>query len=53
MKRRNALSVDGWRPLYVAAAAGADSVQPGLREAIERELTLLEGAWPRGSAAKA
>jgi homoserine kinase type II len=48
MKRRNALSVDGWRPLTVAAAAGADTVQPGLREAIERELTLLEGAWPSG-----
>ena len=48
MKRRNALSVDGWRPLCVASAAGADSVQPGLREAIERELTLLEGSWPSG-----
>jgi homoserine kinase type II len=23
-------------------------VQPGLREAIERELTLLEGSWPAG-----
>ena len=48
MQRRNALSVDGWRPLYVAAAAGADGVQPGLRETIEKELTLLEGAWPSG-----
>jgi homoserine kinase type II len=48
MRRRNALSVDGWRPLYVAAAAGADGVQPGLRGTIEKELTLLEGAWPSG-----
>jgi len=48
MRRRNSLSADGWRPLYVAAAAGADSVQPGLRDAIEKELTLLEGAWPSG-----
>jgi len=48
MRRRNALSVDGWRPLYVACAAGADTMQPGLREAIEKELTLLEGAWPGG-----
>src|SRR6478609_2810476 len=48
MKRRNALSVDGWRPLCVASAAGADTVQPGLRDAIERELTLLEGSWPSG-----
>ena len=48
MKRRNALSVGGWRPLYVASATGADNVQPGLRETIERELTFLEGAWPNG-----
>src|SRR6185503_16416091 len=48
MKRRNALSVEGWRPLYVASAAGADSVQLGLRETIEREVTMLEGAWPSG-----
>ncbi len=48
MRRRNALSADGWRPLYVASAAGADTEQPGLREAIEKELTLLEGAWPSG-----
>jgi homoserine kinase type II len=48
LKRRNALSADGWRPLYVASAAGADSVQPGLRETIEKELTLLESAWPSG-----
>jgi len=46
--RRNALSADGWRPLYVASAAGADTVQPGLRETIEKELSLLEGAWPGG-----
>jgi homoserine kinase type II len=46
IKRRNALSVDGWRPLCVTAAAGADSVQPGLRAAIERELGHLEAAWP-------
>ena len=46
--RRNALSADGWRPLYVASAAGADTVQPGLRETIEKELSLLEAAWPGG-----
>ena len=46
-RRRNALSVDGWRPLYVAAAADADSVQAGLRQTIERELAHLEGTWPR------
>ena len=46
VRRRNALSVDGWRPLCVTAAAGADSVQPGLRGAIERELEHVEAAWP-------
>ena len=29
MRRRNALSVDGWRPLYVASAAGADTRAAG------------------------
>src|SRR2546423_3415114 len=43
-KRRNALSVDGRPPLYVAAAPRADRLQPGLRETIEREVTMLEGA---------
>src|SRR5256885_12745135 len=43
MKRRNALSVDGWRPLYVASAAGADSLQPGLGDTIEGEVSMLEG----------
>jgi homoserine kinase type II len=47
MKRRNSLSADGWRPLYVASAAGADTVQPGLRDAIEREIAHLETVWPR------
>jgi homoserine kinase type II len=46
MRRRNALSVEGWRPLCVSAAPGADSVRPGLRAAIERELAHLESAWP-------
>jgi homoserine kinase type II len=31
----------------VAAAAGADSVKPGLRETIEREVAHLETVWPR------
>lgn len=47
MRRRNALSVDGWRPLYVASAAGADRVRAGLRETIEREIAHLESVWPR------
>ncbi len=46
-KRKNALSVGGWRPLYVQAGDRADSVQPGLRDAIASELDHLEKNWPR------
>jgi homoserine kinase type II len=45
-RRRNALSVDGWRPLFEQAASRADSVQHGLRATIEQELGELEKAWP-------
>jgi homoserine kinase type II len=45
-KRRNALSVDGWRPLCEQAAERADSVQHGLGSAIADELTYLEKNWP-------
>ena len=44
--RRNPLSVEGWRPLYDLAAAGADGVQPGLGDFIARELDHLEARWP-------
>jgi len=44
--RPNALSVDGWRPLYEAAADRADSIQPGLRQALGTELAFLERSWP-------
>jgi homoserine kinase type II len=46
MSRRNALSVAGWRPLFVQAQTQADRVAPGLAERTGRELDLLEGAWP-------
>jgi homoserine kinase type II len=44
--RKNPLSVAGWRPLFDLAAARADSVQPGLRDFIARELDHLEACWP-------
>jgi homoserine kinase type II len=48
MSRANALSVAGWRPLFEAAAARADELQPGLRELVAAELSFLEsGVWPR------
>jgi homoserine kinase type II len=48
MSRANALSVSGWRPLFVAASSRADEVQPGLREFLMAELDHLEsGIWPK------
>jgi homoserine kinase type II len=47
LKRANALSVDGWRPLLRAAAGRADRLQPGLEQAIAAELDHLEAQWPR------
>ena len=46
-RRRNALSVTGWRPLFEQAADRADSVQHGMRAIIEEELGHLEKGWPR------
>ena len=47
IKRANALSVAGWRPLFDAAANRADDVQPGLRAFLGQELDYLEsGVWP-------
>ena len=46
LTRRNALSVDGWRPLYEACGGRADEVQAGLGHEIETELAFLEANWP-------
>ncbi len=48
LRRANALSVDGWRPLYAMCRGRADEVQPGLSGEIEGELDYLEANWPRG-----
>jgi homoserine kinase type II len=48
MQRKNALSVDGWRPLCQATASRADTVQQGLADMIAEELDLLEQRWPQG-----
>jgi homoserine kinase type II len=48
LRRANALSVAGWRPLYEAARTkNAGRVQPGLTDALAVELAQLERAWPR------
>jgi homoserine kinase type II len=45
-KRANALSVDGWRPLFDRCWR-ADQVQRDLRAFIEKELAHLENVWPK------
>ena len=47
LRRANALSVQGWRPLFEPVAARADEVAPGLRDLIAGELDHLEPRWPR------
>jgi len=46
-RRRNALSVEGWRPLFATCASRADEVATGLRALVEAELDHLEREWPR------
>jgi len=47
LSRLNALSLQGWRPLFEAAAARADDVAARLREEIAAELGFLETHWPK------
>jgi homoserine kinase type II len=46
-KRANALSVEGWRPLYDNCCARANEVQRDLKQFLADELSHLEKAWPR------
>lgn len=46
LTRRNALSLDGWRPLYEMCDGRADEIRDGLGEEIEAELDYLEKHWP-------
>ncbi|WP_275789404.1 homoserine kinase [Pararhizobium gei] len=47
IRRRNALSVDGWRPLWNNSRDRADEVLPGLTNEIAAELDFLESRWPK------
>ncbi|MCE9649985.1 MAG: homoserine kinase [Parvibaculum sp.] len=47
LKRENALSVSGWRPLLDACGARADEVVAGLAAELQAELSTLERDWPR------
>lgn len=46
LKRSNALSVSGWRPLWDAAKPRADEIEPGLAAEVESDLRDLEAHWP-------
>jgi homoserine kinase type II len=48
LSRTNALSVEGWRPLFEQARSGADAVAPGLAALVEDHLSDLEAHWPQG-----
>jgi homoserine kinase type II len=48
MTRPNALSREGWPPLFRQAEERADTVAVGLAERTRRELAFLERAWPTG-----
>ena len=47
LRRANALSVEGWRPLFEPQAERADEAAAGLRDLVNRELDHLERHWPR------
>ncbi len=46
--RVNSLSLKDWRPLFEQSKSQANSVQAGLAEEIEQELSRLETRWPQG-----
>jgi len=48
LKRPNALSVAGWRPLLDATRERAHEVVPGLADELAADLAVLERDWPRG-----
>ena len=48
LRRPNALSLPGWKPLFLQAKGRADEVLPGLATLIGLELQLLAMEWPQG-----
>jgi homoserine kinase type II len=48
MRRDNALSVGGWRPLYESCRERIHKVEPNLEKVVGAELQILERDWPRG-----
>jgi len=52
MTRRNALTVDSWRPLFEHAGARGDTVHPGLCNEIVKELGVLVDVMAARAAAR-
>jgi homoserine kinase type II len=48
MRRENALSVAGWRPLYEGCRERINKVEGNLEKIVGAELDVLERNWPRG-----
>jgi homoserine kinase type II len=46
LRRVNALSIQGWPPLFAAARERADEVAPGLAEETADQLAALQAIWP-------
>ena len=46
LRRKNALSVRDWRPLFEQSAPRADEVHASLRDTLAAELDYLEARWP-------
>ncbi|MHA6644119.1 homoserine kinase [Mesorhizobium sp. A623] len=46
LRRPNALSLSGWRPLWNRAADRADEVETGLALEVQADLAALEDRWP-------
>jgi homoserine kinase type II len=47
LRRPNALSVGGWRPLFEASQPHADGVAPGLASELAGEIEFFEVHWPK------
>ncbi|MCG6859571.1 MAG: homoserine kinase [Salaquimonas sp.] len=48
LARTNALSLQGWRPLFEKSGTRADEIEIGLADLITDELDHLETCWPSG-----
>ena len=48
LRRKNDLSLSGWRKLHDACAPRADEVRKGLARVLESEIAFLESHWPTG-----